>query len=434
MTTGAGHSAAPFNFGEIERLIHAGETADARDRCLGALDAGHEDARLWLLLAACRQRLAQPDEARAALRRAAEMTASPALLEQIADALLKLRDYPLASQVIERLDFSHPNAVLLQARCRWGLGRHRGAIEQLDALARILPDWPQLALSHARMLVNLGLHRQALDRVETALAAHRQERTLAHQKALLLLTLEGADTAREWLAAGRSLPAPLETLADALGIVAGRANAATQRAGPQWEGFMALLDAPGKPDWFGDNVALLQRALAHAPDSGAVVECGVYHGRTLTLLAQWAAGRKVHGFDSFQGLPEAWSALEPAGSYSTGGRSPSVPDNVELVPGWFADTLPEFAATLDAPIAFLHIDCDLYQSTREVLAALGPSLQPGSVVVFDEYTGYPGWRGHEFRAWQEYLAASSTEARLIGGQLLGQSAAFRVTATEGAHR
>lgn len=434
MMAGAWHSAAPVNLGEIERLIRAGETADARDRCFAAIDAGHNDARLWLLLAACQQRLTQSDEARTALRQAAEMTSQPALLEQIADAMLKLRDYRHASEAIERLDFSRAHAVLLQARCRWGLGQHERAINQLDALARILPDWPALALSHGRMLINLGRHRQALNRLDTALAAHRQAHSLAQQKALLLLTLEGAESAVEWLRTSEPLPASLQAFADALRIVAGHETAVTQHTGPQWEGFTALLDEPGEPEWFGDNVALLKHALAHAPASGALVECGVYQGRTVTLLGQWAAGRMIHGFDSFQGLPQAWSALEPAGSYSTGGRLPSVPDNVELVPGWFADTLPEFAAAQQAPVALVHVDCDLYQSTCEVLSALGPLLGPGSILVFDEYTGYPGWRAHEFRAWQDYLTARSIEARLIGGQLLGQSAAFQITATEGPNR
>jgi len=30
----------------------------------------------------------------------------------------------------------------------------------------------------------------------------------------------------------------------------------------------------------------------------------------------------------------------------------------------------------------------------------------GTVIVFDEYFGYPGWREHEYRAWQEFVAAS----------------------------
>ena len=47
----------------------------------------------------------------------------------------------------------------------------------------------------------------------------------------------------------------------------------------------------------------------------------------------------MHGFDSFQGLPEAWSAHEGAGAYSTAGRMPRAGDNVRLHAGWFEDTM-----------------------------------------------------------------------------------------------
>lgn len=422
-----------FEAEEIQRLIQAGNPELALQRCQAAIDAGVEPVRARLLLAACRHRLGEPELAVQALRQAAELHPAPELREQIANAMVQLRDYKAAWPVIQKLDFSRPSAVLLQARCRWGLGQHQAATGQLEALSGILAEWPALALSHARMLVNLDRHRQALARLETALAAHPEETSLAHQKALLLISLEGIDAAANWLSDRPNPAGPLRRLLEAIEFIAGRRDAEPDHQGPDWEGLRTLLAEPGRPKWFGDNVALLRHACSQAPEHGALIECGVYHGRTVTLLANWASGRQVHGFDSFQGLPEAWSASEPAGSYSTGGQLPAVPETVQLVPGWFAETLPEFAATLEAPIALLHVDCDLYRSAVDVLDALGPKLAPGSIVVFDEYTGYAGWREHEYRAWQEHLRATGTRARLIGAQLLGQSAAFEIS-TDGCAR
>jgi len=37
-------------------------------------------------------------------------------------------------------------------------------------------------------------------------------------------------------------------------------------------------------------------------------------------------------------------------------------------------------------------------------------LRVGSVVIFDEFFNYPGWRAHEYRAWEEFLAESGVEA------------------------
>jgi hypothetical protein len=72
---------------------------------------------------------------------------------------------------------------------------------------------------------------------------------------------------------------------------------------------------------------------------------------------------------------------------------------VELVPGYFADTL---TTTADRRFAFAHLDCDLYSSYRECLEFFHPRLEPGAIVVFDEYND-PPWPGCN-RAVDEFLA------------------------------
>ncbi|MFP4305135.1 MAG: hypothetical protein ACLFQF_09635, partial [Rhodosalinus sp.] len=52
---------------------------------------------------------------------------------------------------------------------------------------------------------------------------------------------------------------------------------------------------------------------------------------------------------------------------------------------------------------------DTYTPTRFVLDALRPRLVPGSVPVFDELDGYPGWREHEYRALCEVLGAGGCD-------------------------
>lgn len=416
-----------LNRNEITMMIQSGRVAEARQRCRDEVAQGRADAHTWLLLGACEQRMENPEAALEALQKAARATNDTGALQQIADAMMKLRAFEAAARVVARLDFSRPHSVLLQARCRWGLGEHAAALEQLRALSEIVPKWAMLAISHARMLINLGMHDQALEVVDQALSASPGELQLVRQKALLLVSLQGTGAACRWLADQPRQDPALEVLFDALQFVEGREDRLPTHAGPQWEGFCELFDAAAETAWFGDNVALLRHALSCAPARGAVVECGVFHGRTVSLLARWAPQRRVFGFDSFQGLPEAWSGHEPAGSYSTGGRLPEVPENVELRAGWFDQTLPEFAAGLDQPIALLHVDCDLYASAAQVLSALGPCLAPGAVVVFDEYTGYAGWRNHEYRAWREYLEQSDTHRVLHSAQLMGQSAAFEIT-------
>ncbi|MBL8684084.1 MAG: tetratricopeptide repeat protein [Myxococcales bacterium] len=154
-------------------------------------------------------------------------------------------------------------------------------------------------------------------------------------------------------------------------------------------------------------------ALDAAPTKGVVAEFGVRFGTSTRALAR--RGDVVHGFDSFEGLPEAWNDLEP-GAFSTSGAAPSLPDNVVLHVGWFDATAPAFAASLDGSPKLVHIDSDLYSSAACVLDALGAKLARGTVLVFDEVVGNERWREDEHRAlceaierfdWQiEWLAVS----------------------------
>jgi hypothetical protein len=76
-----------------------------------------------------------------------------------------------------------------------------------------------------------------------------------------------------------------------------------------------------KPD------ALLRFCLAETPP-GAILEFGVAGGYSITRIAHAVKGRPVHGFDSFEGLPENWSGhLTLRGAFDRGGRLPAVPAN-----------------------------------------------------------------------------------------------------------
>jgi hypothetical protein len=146
----------------------------------------------------------------------------------------------------------------------------------------------------------------------------------------------------------------------------------------------------------------LRAALARAPRNGMFLEFGVATGSTLRVIADHAPAGMVHGFDCFDGLPEHWRAGYGVGTFATE-QLPDVP-GAELVVGLFDQTLPGFLAQHDAPVAFLHLDADLYSSTRTVLEALAPRLVAGTVIQFDEYFNFPGWEAHEHRAWTEFVA------------------------------
>jgi O-methyltransferase len=144
---------------------------------------------------------------------------------------------------------------------------------------------------------------------------------------------------------------------------------------------------------------------------GPVLEFGSRSGFTSRCLGETMAERnypdKLYLFDSFEGLPDIKSDVDL--------RSPEVreqkvwfkgamamPDDTvkliandmqkfmqpyqfEIVKGFFSETLPK--AVPEEPVAMVHIDCDLYQSTMEVLEFLNERklLQNGAILMFDDY-------------------------------------------------
>ena len=76
------------------------------------------------------------------------------------------------------------------------------------------------------------------------------------------------------------------------------------------------------------------------------------------------------------------------------------------MPGWFSDTIAGVAGRLDAPLALLHADADLYGSTLEALEGLDARIAPGTVILFDEYFMQVGddFRDDEHRALLDWCA------------------------------
>lgn len=170
----------------------------------------------------------------------------------------------------------------------------------------------------------------------------------------------------------------------------------------------------------------LKHGIDSARSDGLVLEFGVLHGRTLNFIADHVEGT-VHGFDSFEGIPEAWGG-NPKGSYSTFGRLPSLKSGTVLHPGWFDDTLGEFVSQERSPIRFMNVDCDLYSSTATIFHHLGKQIMPGSVIVFDEYLCTARWRDDEFRAFQEAALENNWHYEYLAYNLFSKQASIRIKA------
>ncbi len=177
-------------------------------------------------------------------------------------------------------------------------------------------------------------------------------------------------------------------------------------------------DFNGVIDRFGEQGGLnadrrwmiQQLARLIADVDGDTAECGAWQGMGSYLIARVnRAGerrRRHFVFDSFEGLSEPdefdggyWTGGDLAESEDTCRRNlAEFGDDVGIYKGWIPDC---FQHLTDERFAFLHIDVDLYQPTRDSLEFFYPRLNPGAVVLCDDYgfTTCPG----ATRAMDEFL-------------------------------
>jgi hypothetical protein len=160
---------------------------------------------------------------------------------------------------------------------------------------------------------------------------------------------------------------------------------------------------------FSVDFELLEDAMRACSIKGSILEFGVASGRTINHIAS-LTNQTVYGFDSFEGLPETWRTGFEKGVFVRQ-APPQVGQNVQLLVGYFEDTLNGFLNMNNEEISLLHVDCDLYSSTKTIFEKLSARIVPGTVIVFDEYFNYPGYKNHEFKAFQEFCLSESVRYR-----------------------
>jgi hypothetical protein len=176
---------------------------------------------------------------------------------------------------------------------------------------------------------------------------------------------------------------------------------------------------------FGDRYELLDYAIQNiSVTNGLWLEFGVYKGNTIKHIAGKTKS-PVYGFDSFNGNPEDWRSEYKKGAFALK-KLPRFPQNIKIEKGYFEDSIPQFIKRNSKPIAFMHIDCDLYSSTKTILDLLGEQLICGSILVFDEFFNYPGWKQHEFKAFMEFVENGKRTFEYLGYVYKHSQVAIRI--------
>lgn len=148
--------------------------------------------------------------------------------------------------------------------------------------------------------------------------------------------------------------------------------------------------------------ALWQLLRLTASIDGDTAECGVFEGASSWLICasneqQRSHQRTHHLFDSFEGV-SAPSDVDGAhwrkGDLSAGTDRVATNlshfvDSIRFHKGWIPSG---FAAVADRTFAFVHVDVDLFQPTRDSIEFFYARINKGGVFVCDDYrfTTCPG--------------------------------------------
>lgn len=123
---------------------------------------------------------------------------------------------------------------------------------------------------------------------------------------------------------------------------------------------------------------------------GDTAECGVYRGISSYLILA-RTKRAHHLFDSFEGLSQpganddakVWAVGDlSAGEELVAEKLKPFIDRCQFHKGWIPDRFTDVA---EHKFAFVHIDVDLYQPTRDSIAFFYPRLSKGAILICDDY-------------------------------------------------
>jgi len=117
------------------------------------------------------------------------------------------------------------------------------------------------------------------------------------------------------------------------------------------------------------------------------------------------------GFDTFNGIPEAWGTVK-SGSYTNDGNIPYVEDDrCRFYVGLFQETIKKFLnENVLQQRLVVHLDADLYSSTLFCLFSLGPYFKKDDILIFDEFDVTT----HEFKAFIDFQSCFSLPYTVIG--------------------
>ena len=311
---------------------------------------------------------------------------------------------------------------------------------------QLCPDAAAVHGSLARALRNQGDTQGALACLQRALELEPENATAHHELGICLYDERNTAAAKESFRNATRINPSMAQSRFFLGMIyaqdgdEAKAQEQFSEACRLWpylgcfvDSFRYSQNSSTTAHYLSNRKQLFEFSVTHANNSGLFLEFGVYHGASINMIARLTSNT-VHGFDTFQGLPADWVVsdgqredIEPAGSYTTHGIIPEAPDNVQFHVGTFEASLPGFCQEHKELVSLMNIDCDLYDSTKIIFDHLGGQISEGTIIVFDDYFCFPGWRDHEAKAFWEYIEQADLAYEYLAFNFFTGQVVVRIT-------
>lgn len=144
-----------------------------------------------------------------------------------------------------------------------------------------------------------------------------------------------------------------------------------------------------------------------------IAEVGVYRGGTAKLIAMMQ-NCPIHLFDTFEGIPSTQNDdmdfqagidenihfVKPGDFYGDPEEVEeflSPHSNVVIHKGFFPDTTTDLDPNIQYDL--VHLDGDIYQTTKDGLEYFFPKLSPYGIIICDDFT-WPGCPGVDRAIWE----------------------------------
>ncbi len=132
-------------------------------------------------------------------------------------------------------------------------------------------------------------------------------------------------------------------------------------------------------------------ALETAALKGDVAEVGVYKGGTALWLASLIKDKKLHLFDTFEGMPPVNKEID---LHNTGDFADTSLEHIitlldqcyneiDIHKGVFPQENSQFIT--NKTFSLVHLDVDIYSSVYDCLVFFTPRMVKGSIIVLDDY-------------------------------------------------